>query len=106
MLHVAYFLLWVSSDIDYHGFFCFSFLNFPSNQEGSAFDFGELEEAIVLQGVKIRNDEAKTCMLLSPSPCISFLPLMTFDRYNQLSERERERERERGGGGGERERGV
>ncbi|XP_048234269.1 transcription factor TGA9 isoform X2 [Ricinus communis] len=29
------------------------------NQEGSAFDFGELEEAIVLQGVKIRNDEAK-----------------------------------------------
>ncbi|WCJ41819.1 bZIP transcription factor family protein [Euphorbia peplus] len=28
------------------------------NQEGSAFDFGELEEAIVLQGVKIRNDEA------------------------------------------------
>ncbi|XP_050214319.1 transcription factor TGA9 isoform X2 [Mercurialis annua] len=38
-------------------------LNNPStsymNQEGSAFDFGELEEAIVLQGVKIRNDEAK-----------------------------------------------
>ncbi|KAJ6904538.1 hypothetical protein NC652_022528 [Populus alba x Populus x berolinensis] len=30
-----------------------------SNQEGSAFDFGELEEAIVLEGVKIRNDEAK-----------------------------------------------
>ncbi|XP_011007200.1 PREDICTED: transcription factor TGA2 isoform X2 [Populus euphratica] len=29
------------------------------NQEGSAFDFGELEEAIVLQGVQIRNDEAK-----------------------------------------------
>ncbi|XP_065868959.1 transcription factor TGA9 isoform X2 [Euphorbia lathyris] len=28
------------------------------NQEGSSFDFGELEEAIVLQGVKIRNDEA------------------------------------------------
>ncbi|XP_071931969.1 transcription factor TGA9-like isoform X2 [Coffea arabica] len=39
-------------------------LNPPStsfiNQEGSAFDFGELEEAIVLQGVKINNDEAKT----------------------------------------------
>ncbi|KAI9389074.1 hypothetical protein POPTR_009G164300v4 [Populus trichocarpa] len=38
-------------------------INTPStsfiNQEGSAFDFGELEEAIVLQGVKIRNDEAK-----------------------------------------------
>ncbi|XP_010557413.1 PREDICTED: transcription factor TGA2.2 isoform X2 [Tarenaya hassleriana] len=31
-----------------------------SNQEGSTtFDFGELEEAIVLQGVKFRNDEAK-----------------------------------------------
>ncbi|KAJ4724813.1 Transcription factor like [Melia azedarach] len=28
------------------------------NQEGSAFDFGELEEAIVLQGIKFRNDEA------------------------------------------------
>ncbi|KDP33129.1 hypothetical protein JCGZ_13576 [Jatropha curcas] len=38
-------------------------INTPStsfiNQEGSAFDFGELEEAIVLQGVKLRNDEAK-----------------------------------------------
>lgn len=31
-----------------------------SNQDGSSsFDFGELEEAIVLQGVKYRNDEAK-----------------------------------------------
>ncbi|KAJ8767780.1 hypothetical protein K2173_020720 [Erythroxylum novogranatense] len=29
------------------------------NQEGPSFDFGELEEAIVLQGAKIRNDEAK-----------------------------------------------
>ncbi|CAK7329108.1 unnamed protein product [Dovyalis caffra] len=41
----------------------FQGINTPStsfmNQEGSAFDFGELEEAIVLQGVKIRNDEAK-----------------------------------------------
>ncbi|MCI16899.1 TGACG-sequence-specific DNA-binding protein TGA-2.1-like, partial [Trifolium medium] len=27
--------------------------------EGSGFDFGELEEAIVMQGVKIRNDETK-----------------------------------------------
>ncbi|KAF7823235.1 transcription factor TGA9-like isoform X2 [Senna tora] len=33
------------------------------NQGGPAFDFGGLEEAIALQGVKIRNDddEAKTC---------------------------------------------
>lgn len=30
------------------------------NPEGSAFDFGELEEAIVLQGVKINNDESRT----------------------------------------------
>ncbi|XP_024985490.1 transcription factor TGA9 isoform X2 [Cynara cardunculus var. scolymus] len=29
------------------------------NQEGSAFDFGELEEAIVLQGYKIHSDETK-----------------------------------------------
>ncbi|XP_044504867.1 transcription factor TGA9-like isoform X2 [Mangifera indica] len=29
------------------------------NQQGSTFDLGELEEAIVLQGLKIRNDEAK-----------------------------------------------
>ena len=40
-----------------------------SDQEGSAFYFGGLEEAIVLQGVKIRNDEAKARMLLS-SPII------------------------------------
>lgn len=37
--------------------FCFFVL--ISNQEGSAFDFGELEEAIVLQGVKLSNDEGK-----------------------------------------------
>ncbi|KAG6417285.1 hypothetical protein SASPL_119439 [Salvia splendens] len=29
------------------------------NQEGPAFDFGELEEAIILQGVKINNDDKK-----------------------------------------------
>ncbi|KAL3626942.1 Transcription factor tga9 [Castilleja foliolosa] len=29
------------------------------NQEGPAFDFGELEEAIVLQGLKINNDQNK-----------------------------------------------
>lgn len=29
------------------------------NQEGSAFDFGELEEAIVMQGLKLNHDEAK-----------------------------------------------
>jgi uncharacterized membrane protein len=40
-------------------FFC-SFRN-----QGSAFDFGELEEAIVLQGIKIRNDEGKARMLIN-----------------------------------------
>lgn len=63
---------------------------FPSNQEGSAFDFGELEEAIVLQGVKIRNDEAKARMLLSLS---IFSPFVTCDRNNQLLKAKRERER-------------
>ncbi|XP_038705948.1 transcription factor TGA9-like isoform X2 [Tripterygium wilfordii] len=36
------------------------------NQEGSTFDFGELEEAIVLQG--IRNDESKAPLLTSTRP--------------------------------------
>jgi len=39
----------------------FCFVLFLSNQ-GSAFDFGELEEAIVLHGVKGRNDDGKACM--------------------------------------------
>jgi transcription factor TGA len=37
-------------------------INNPSSSlmnEGSGFDFGELEEAIVLQGIKSRNDETK-----------------------------------------------
>jgi len=40
--------------------FLFFFL-FLRNQ-GSGFDFGELEEAFALQGIKIRSDEAKACM--------------------------------------------
>lgn len=53
-----------------------------SNQEGPAFDFGELQEAIVLQGVKFRNDEAtKARMLLLPLLSLSlFSPLVTFDK--------------------------
>ncbi|XVE79264.1 hypothetical protein DITRI_Ditri14bG0043800 [Diplodiscus trichospermus] len=46
-------------------------MNVPTgfiHQEGSAFDFGELEEAIVLQGVKIRNDEAKTPLFTPGRP--------------------------------------
>lgn len=45
------------------------------NQEGSAFDFGELEEAIVLQGVKIRNDEAKTSLFTArPAATLEMFP--------------------------------
>lgn len=52
------------SSSDMHGslldLFCFFRI---SNQEGPAFDFGELEEAMVLQEVNIRNDEDhKGCM--------------------------------------------
>ncbi|MCH87941.1 TGACG-sequence-specific DNA-binding protein TGA-2.1-like, partial [Trifolium medium] len=36
--------------------------------QGSAFDFGELEEAIVLQGIKIRNDEGKSSALFTSKP--------------------------------------
>lgn len=38
------------------------------NPEGSAFDFGELEEAIVLQGVKLGNDEPKSPHFLTGRP--------------------------------------
>ncbi|XP_062171835.1 transcription factor TGA9 isoform X1 [Alnus glutinosa] len=45
------------------------------NQEGSAFDFGELEEAIVLQGVKIRNDEAKAPLFTGrPAATLEMFP--------------------------------
>ncbi|GMY15819.1 transcription factor TGA9 isoform X1 [Fagus crenata] len=54
-------------------------INAPStsflNQEGSAFDFGELEEAIVLQGVKIRNDEAKAPLFTGrPAATLEMFP--------------------------------
>ncbi|XP_020552199.1 transcription factor TGA9 isoform X3 [Sesamum indicum] len=42
--------------------------SFIRNQEGSAFDFGELEEAIVLQGVKINNDETKQPLYTTVRP--------------------------------------
>ncbi|GAB4859773.1 Transcription factor tga9 [Ancistrocladus abbreviatus] len=38
------------------------------NQGGSPFDFGELEEAIVLQGVKIGHDEAKAPLFTAARP--------------------------------------
>ncbi|XP_039012755.1 transcription factor TGA9-like isoform X1 [Hibiscus syriacus] len=46
-------------------------MNVPTcfiHQEGSAFGFGELEEAIVLQGVKTRNDEAKAPLFTTGRP--------------------------------------
>lgn len=38
------------------------------NQEGSCFDFGELEEAIVLQGVKLNNDQTKLSLFGTNKP--------------------------------------
>ncbi|KAK9279677.1 hypothetical protein L1049_013865 [Liquidambar formosana] len=53
------------------------------NQEGSAFDFGELEEAIVLQGVKIRNDEAKAPLFTArPAATLEIFPAWPM-RYQQ-----------------------
>lgn len=65
---------------------------FRSHQEGPAFDYGELEEAIVLQGVKIRNDEAEAPRMLFKFLLILllfFFPLVT----SHLRERQIEKER-------------
>ncbi|OVA09978.1 Basic-leucine zipper domain [Macleaya cordata] len=44
-------------------------------QQGSGFDFGELEEAIVLQGVNIRNDEAqKSFFTTRPAATLEMFP--------------------------------
>lgn len=50
---------------------------FLSNQ-GSGFG---LEEANVLQGVKSRNDEDKTCMC----PFLSLIPFLMLDKHDQFS---------------------
>ncbi|KAJ7947988.1 Transcription factor like [Quillaja saponaria] len=45
------------------------------NQASSAFDFGELEEAIVQQGVNIRNDEAKAPLFTGrPAATLEMFP--------------------------------
>ncbi|KAL8496370.1 hypothetical protein ACS0TY_020181 [Phlomoides rotata] len=46
------------------------------NQEGPNFDFGELEEAIVLQGVKINNDDKKQPLYttIRPSATLEMFP--------------------------------
>ncbi|KAF6139597.1 hypothetical protein GIB67_033601 [Kingdonia uniflora] len=45
---------------------CHGRCNHPGNQHGLSFDFGELEEAIVFQGVQLRNAEARKSMPLFP----------------------------------------
>lgn len=62
-------------------------INTPStsfiNQEGSAFDFGELEQAIALQGVKIGNDEAKAPLFTGrPAATLEMFPSWPM-RYQQ-----------------------
>ncbi|KAL2597201.1 hypothetical protein AAZX31_11G159800 [Glycine max] len=53
--------------------------------QGSAFDFGELEEAIVLQGIKIRNDEAKASLFTGrPSATLEMFPSWPM-RFQQTS---------------------
>ncbi|XP_022634267.1 transcription factor TGA9 isoform X2 [Vigna radiata var. radiata] len=43
--------------------------------QGSAFDFGELEEAFALQGIKIRSDEAKSSLFIGrPSATLEMFP--------------------------------
>ncbi|TKY67070.1 TGACG-sequence-specific DNA-binding protein TGA-2.1 [Spatholobus suberectus] len=53
-------------------------INTPASgliNQGSAFDFGELEEAIALQGIKIRNDEAKASLFTGrPSATLEMFP--------------------------------
>ncbi|CAI8592877.1 unnamed protein product [Vicia faba] len=53
--------------------------------EGSGFDFGELEEAIVLQGVKSRNDETKASFFTArPSATLEMFPSWPM-RFHQNS---------------------
>ncbi|KAL2590178.1 hypothetical protein AAZX31_13G298000 [Glycine max] len=53
-------------------------INTPASSlinQGSAFDFGELEEAIVLHGVKSRNDEGKTSLFTArPAATLEMFP--------------------------------
>ncbi|KAE9620608.1 hypothetical protein Lal_00019443 [Lupinus albus] len=53
-------------------------INIPTSSlmnQGSAFDFRELEEAMVLQGIKTRNDEAKTALFTGkPAATLEMFP--------------------------------
>ncbi|XP_074332118.1 transcription factor TGA9-like [Apium graveolens] len=49
--------------------------NFINHQEGSAFDFGELEEAIVLQNLKLNHDDSKLSFYTSkPAATLEMFP--------------------------------
>ncbi|CAK9177669.1 unnamed protein product [Ilex paraguariensis] len=59
-----------------------------NNQEGSAFDFGELEEAIALQGVTTHHDEAKPPLYTAkPAATLEMFPSwpMRFQRTSGSS---------------------
>ncbi|KAE9463371.1 hypothetical protein C3L33_04720, partial [Rhododendron williamsianum] len=55
-----------------------------SNQERSAFDFGELEEAIVLQGVRFKNDEASKSSLFAATRPAAAATLEMFPSWPPL----------------------
>ncbi|KAL6976429.1 Transcription factor tga9 [Sarracenia purpurea var. burkii] len=66
----------------------------PFNQERSAFDFGELEDAIVLQGVTIKNAEAKGSLFEArPAATLEMFPSWPL-RFHQTP-----RESSKSGGG-------
>ncbi|XP_059627582.1 transcription factor TGA9 isoform X2 [Cornus florida] len=66
------------------------------NQEGSAFDFGELEEAIVLQGLRLNNDASK-------APLFTARPAATLEMFPSWPMRFHQTPRGSSKSGGERE---
>ncbi|KAK4370617.1 hypothetical protein RND71_010092 [Anisodus tanguticus] len=74
----------------------FMYHSTPNNQEGSGFDFGELEEAFVLQGFKISNDEAKASLYAAatgkPAATLEMFPSwpMRFQQTTRENSKSRE----------------
>ncbi|KAE9593128.1 hypothetical protein Lalb_Chr19g0136501 [Lupinus albus] len=70
----------VSYGVLHHG------INIPTSSlmnQGSDFDFRELEEAMVLQGIKARNDEAKAALFTGrPAATLEMFPSWPM-RYQQ-----------------------
>ncbi|XP_042513814.1 transcription factor TGA2.2-like isoform X5 [Macadamia integrifolia] len=54
------------------------------NQQGPAFDFGELEEAIVLQGIKLGDDAKKAFFTARPAATLEMFPSWPM-RFQQTS---------------------